>query len=273
MILTNQGNLYTEKADSFAQIAHNYLEAFQVPDHIRIGNNGEFWISSGFSGIFKISIEPFTKVQLNEVFASPAIGFPFVIDDNISLGLMTGGTYVGKLSQQKTFDYHPINIKASCEIKGTHFIATNKGIKKYVSGAENPFQDFLEEGKPITLIHEDGFDIWYSVKGKGLSRYNIVTQKKTVFGASETIPSFIYSAQSSFSGKFIYFGSNNGVFKYNKEHKKFSAVPVTKMGSYCGVSANDAFGNSWFSIDQGLIGMVNDKAVKVNLSRLSLIHI
>lgn len=269
VILTNQGNLYTEKADSFTQIAHNYLEAFQVPGHIKIGNNGEFWMSSGFNGIFKISIEPFTKVQLNEVFTSPAIGFPFVIDDNISLGLMTGGTYVGKISQQETFDYHPINIKASCEINGMYFIATNKGIKKYISDAKNPFQDFLEEEKPITFIHEDGFDIWYSVKGEGLSRYNIVTQKKTVFGASETIPSFIYSAQSSFSGKFIYFGSNNGVFKYNKDRKKFSAVPVTKMGSYCGVSANDAFGNSWFSIDQGLIGMVNDKAIKVNLSRYS----
>lgn len=269
VIITNLGNIFTEKSDSFTRIIHNYLEPFQVPDGIKIGNNGEFWVSSRFSGVFKISIEPFTKVQLSQLFTSPDIGFPFVDNDKVLISLMTTGTHVGEIKQRSTFDYYPIQLNGSCEIKGSTFLATTKGIKKYNPAAKNPFSDFLEDGESISFIYDDGFDIWYSIRGEGPSKYNIVTQKKTTYGSTKVTPAFIYTAQTTFNGDFIYFGTNNGIFKFDKTYKKFSQIPVKNMGSYCGVSAIDAFGNLWFTIDRGIVGIVNGKIIRVDISKFS----
>ena len=269
VILTNKGRIFTEKLDTFTRIAHNYLEPFQIPDGISIGNNGEFWVSSGFSGVFKVSIEPFTKVQLSEIFTSPAIGFPFVDDSTVALSLMTSGTHIGTVGEQSKFRYLPIRILGSCEIKGTTFLASNDGIKKYISGAVNPFEDFLEKGKSITFVHEDGFDIWYGIRGKGLAKYNIVTQKKTSYSWNKKIPRFIYTAQTTFKGDQIYFGTNDGIIKYDKSKKTFSLVKTGGMGSYSGVSAIDAFRNIWFTLDKGIIGIVNEKVVSIDVSKIS----
>lgn len=269
VIITNRGNIFTEKTDSFTRIEHNYLEPFQVPDGIMIGNNGEFWVSSGFSGFFKISIEPFTKVQLSKLFTSPDIGFPFVANKRVAISLMTKGTQVGEIKEQSSFDFFPIQLRGSCEIKGTTFLASNKGIKKYVPEAKNPFEDFLENEESISFIHEDGFDIWYGILGKGLYRYNIVTQKKTVYGANKVVPSYVYTAQTTFNGDFIYFGSNDGIFKYDKKYKKFSKIPVKNMGSYVGVSAIDAFGNLWFTIERGLVGIIDNRITQIDVSEFT----
>ncbi|MDG1333064.1 MAG: PAS domain S-box protein [Crocinitomicaceae bacterium] len=268
-LLTNEGRIFTEKSDTFRRIAHNYLEPFQVPDGISIGNNGEFWISSGFTGVFKVSIEPFTKVQLSDIFTSPAIGFPFVHDSTIALSLMTTGTHIGQIKEQGEFEHFPIRIFESCEIKGTTFLATSDGIKKYVHGTSNPFEDFLETGKQITFVHEDGFDIWYGIRAEGLARYNIVTQKRTYYGSTNVIPHYVYTAQTTFRRDFIYFGSNQGVFKFDKEEKEFSRVKTGGMGSYSGVSAMDEFRNLWFTLDKGIVGIVNEKVVSIDVSKIS----
>lgn len=269
VIITNRGNIFTEKTDSFTRIAHNYLEPFQVPDGIMIGNNGELWVSSGFSGVFKISIEPFTKFQLSELFTSPNIGFPLVTNNQIAITLMSKGTHIGKIEEQSSFDFYPIQLQGSSEIKGAIFLASNKGIKKYHPDARQPFEDFLENDQYISFIHDDGFDIWYGIFGKGLFRYNIVTQKKTVYGTNAIIPQYIYTAQTTFNGDFIYFGSNDGIIKFDKKHKKFSRLRIKNMGSYSGVSAIDAFGNLWFTLDRGIIGIVNEKIVRVDVSKFT----
>lgn len=270
VIITNRGNIYTEKSDSFTRIAHNYPEPLQVPEKIMISKNGEFWVNSGYSGVFKISIEPFTKVQLSELFTSPDIGFPFVFGDQISLSLVTRGTHLGEMKEKSSFNYYPIRLNASCDIKGTTFLASNNGIKKYQPNSLNPYEDFLEDGKIISFIHDDGFDIWYSIRGQGLTRYNIVTQKKTHFGKTKKeISAYIYTAQTTFNGEFIYFGSNDGIFKYDKSNKKFTSLSIKGFGSYSGISAIDAFGNLWFTLERGIIGIVNGKILKIDISSFS----
>lgn len=266
VIITNLGNIFTENNDSYKRIEHNYLEPIQAPNLIMIGNNGEFWVCSEYGGLFKISIEAFTKVQLNELFTSPNIGFPLVWNNQIALSLMTDGTYIGSIKEKSAFAFHPIQIRGICEIKGTQFLATNKGIKKYHPESPNPFEDFLENDEIISFIHEDGFDIWYGILNKGLFRYNIVTQKKTAYSSNRLVPDFIYTAQTTFNGDFIYFGTNLSLLKFDKKQKKFSRVSAQNMGSYSGVSAVDAFGNLWFTLDMGLVGIVNDKVVKIDNS-------
>lgn len=267
VIVTNRGSIFTEKSNSFTRIAHNFLEPIQGPDGVKIGNNGEFWVSSAFSGVFKVSIEPFTKIQLKEVFISPDIGFPFIFNNSISLSLMASGTHVGEIEGDSSFKYFPIKLKGSCEIKGSIFLATNKGIKKYEEGNQNPFVDFLEDDESISFIYEDGFDIWYGIIGKGLYKYNIVTQKKTAYTDVKSLPQYYYTAQTTFSGEHIYFGTNDGIHKFDKSAKTFSRVPIKNMGSYSGVSAIDAFRNLWFTIDRGLIGIVNGKVIRVDVSK------
>lgn len=269
VIITDRGNIYTEQADIFTRITHNYPDRLQSTDGIMIGNNGEFWVSSMYSGVFKVSIEPFTRVQLSDVFTSPDIGFPLVVGDKVALSLMTGGTQIGEMKEQSSFRYFPIKMYGSCEIKGTTFIASSDGIKKYRPDSPNPFEDFLENDESISFIHNDGFDIWYSVLGKGLTKYNIVTQKKTRFASTKEVPRYIYTAQTTFGGDKIYFGSNNGLFNYDKSSKKFTEISVENFGSYSGVSAIDAFGNLWFTLDRGIVGIVNGKIVKIDVSKIS----
>lgn len=270
VVLTNVGSIFIEKADSFEQITHNYIEPFQVPEDIMIGNNGEFWVSSGFTGLFKISIEPFTKVQLSQLFMSPDIGFPLVHNNSeIALSLMTSGTYVGKIEENARMELFDIRVYASSEIKGTTFLATSDGIKKYQPNNPNPFERFLEDGQSISFIHEDGFDLWYSVRGEGLSRYNIVTKKKTTYGSNKLLPLHFYTAQTTFNGDEVIFGTSDGIYKYSKKTKKFNEIDASDLGSYSGVSAIDAFGNLWFTLERGLVGIVNGKVVQINNNRFS----
>lgn len=267
VFLTNLGGIYTEKGDKFTRIVHNYLSTINGPETIMIGNNGEFWVSSEYSGIFKVSIEPFTQIQLGQQFTAADIGFPFVSSDNkILLSLMSQETYFGSISESTTFTNFDIRLYGSCEIKGTTYFATDQGIKKYVANSSVPFEPFLEEGKSITFVFEDGFDIWYGIVGKGLFRYNIVTQKKIAYGTTKIIRDYIYTAQITFDGDAIYFGTNDGIIRYDKVSKKFSQVDVQRMGSYSGVSAQDAFGNIWFTLDKGIVGIVNGKTKIIDVN-------
>ncbi|MFK7784861.1 MAG: PAS domain S-box protein [Crocinitomicaceae bacterium] len=269
-VVTNEGRIFIQDGDTCKLVTHNHLEQLEGADKIKIGNNGEFWISTKFNGLFKVSIEPFTQVELAELFKSPAIGFPFVSGKTVALSLMTSGTYVGTLSENSQFDYFPFRILGSCEIKGVTFLATDDGVKKYTENADAPFEDFLEKGKPITFVHEDGFDIWYSVRGEGLTRYNIVTKKQTAYPPNGALmPKYFYTAETTFEGDYIYFGSNNGIYKYDKSKKEFSEIDEQGMGSYSGVSAIDAFRNLWFTLDKGILGIVNEKVVTIDVSKIS----
>lgn len=270
VVLTNLGGIYTEKSDVFTHIIHNYLSPIRGSDGIMIGQNGEFWVSSGYDGVFKVSIEPFTRIQLDPQFTATDIGFPFVYNENdIVLSLFSGGTYTGSIAESTNFNFFDIRIYGSCEIKGTTYLATNKGIKKHVPSAANPFESFYEEDKGITFVFEDGFDIWYGIAGEGLFRYNIVTQKKNEYGTANFLPDFVYTAQSTFDGDAIYFGSNEGIIRYDKATKKFSEIGVTGMGTYSGVSAQDAFGNLWFTLDRAIVGIVNGKTKVIDVSTYS----
>ncbi len=270
VILTNIGEIYTEKMDSFTRIVHNFLSPINEPDDILIGQNGEFWLSSGYNGIFKVSIDPFTQIQLDPQFTSPDIGFPFVSsNDEIAMSLMSNGTYIGRISESSTFTFFDIRLYGSCEIKGSSYLASNQGIKKYINGASNPFESFLEDGKHITFVFGDGFDIWYGIAGEGLFRYNIVTLKKTRYGKNRIIADYIYTAQCTYDGDAIYFGTNNGIIRYDKTTKKFSKVAVNGLGSYSGVSAQDAFGNIWFTLDKGIVGIVDGKTKIIDVSTYS----
>ncbi len=271
VMITNKGQLLTNQNDSFSLVTHNYPEPIQGPSRLKIGDNGECWVASEFSGVFKISIEPFTRVQLNEQFTSPMIFFPFAYDDKIALSFMTGETVIGELSEHPDFQRFPFRINGACEIKGVRFLSTSEGIKKFDPTSDQPFSDFLEENTSTLFIHNDGFDIWYSVPNKGLYRYNILTKHKEEYEKSNTIPAYVYTAQSSADGNFIYFGTNDGIIKFNKEKNAFSKSKYygEKMGSYSGVSTTDVFGNNWFSIEKGLIGFINDKLITIKLSKFT----
>lgn len=266
VMVSNKGRIFITRNDDFNKITHNYLESIENPQRLMIGDNGEFWISSDYRGVFKISIEPFTKVQLNGQFTSPTISFPFVFGNKIALSLMSGETYIRELNGSTETQRFPFRLNATCEIKGLRFFSSTDGIKKFDSSSTQPFTDFLESGTGTSFIHEDGFNLWYCIPHQGLYRYNILTNDKKHYPTSDVIQSHVYTAQSSYDGEFIYFGTNNGIIRYDKQKNRFSKVDNHKMGSYCGVSATDAFGNAWFSIDRGLIGITKDNEIPINIS-------
>lgn len=269
VLITNKGRILNVKNGVFETIAHNYLHPIQGPDRLKIGDNGEFWLSSEYSGVFKISIEPFTRVQLNEQFTSATIGFPFVYSDNVILSSMRGETVHGKLTAQSEFEHFPFRINGTCEIKGHRYFSSNKGIKKFDPSNPQLFIDFLETNKATLFVFNDGFDLWYSIANEGLFRYNILTKEKAHYKVSNLIPAYIYTAQSSVDGNAIYFGTNNGIIRFSKKKNTFSSTKDLSMGSYSGVSTTDAFGNIWFSIDKGLIGILKDKEVAIKLSNFT----
>ncbi|MBI3240412.1 MAG: hypothetical protein HYZ43_16460, partial [Flavobacteriia bacterium] len=139
------------------------------------------------------------------------------------------------------------------------FIATDVGIMELKGDAMVPTAFPHQAGKSISLMHWDGESFWYSPRGEGLVQYTVATKKSKRYTPVEAIfASHFYTAQNNFDQSVVYFGSNDGIYAYDKKKRKIILIKVFKnLGAYSGVSTRDRFGTCWFSLDKGLAGITN----------------
>jgi len=139
------------------------------------------------------------------------------------------------------------------------FVATDKGIIEIKNGNVLPTTFPHQKNKAISMIHWDGSAFWYSPRGEGLVQYNPTT-KKTKLYVKLTInyPDHFYTAQNNFDNSIVYFGTNDGIYTFDKKSGKMLQLEeFSSLGSYSGVSTKDKFGTCWFSLDKGLAGITS----------------
>lgn len=258
--LTNKGSLFHVRNNSLYKIAHNYSEPLIGTYKIMCDLNGDYWVCSKNKGLYKVSLEPFTKIQLHPIYEKEDIGMPYrTMYNDIFISLFSGKTYVGNFDDHD-FTEFPFSIKSVTQVEGDYFLATNIGIKKYVQGVKPTFEDLYFNNENVTFILEEKEYLWAGVAGKGIIRITIKTGEKKEYRLKQKLPQYFYTGQVTANGSVIYFGTNDGIFKYDMKTDVFTEMEdVSLLGSYSGCSTKDVYGTIWLTLDKGIVGITTDK--------------
>ncbi len=255
---TKQQKIYRFENGKVQRVVQNYSGNIYSIDGISIDQNNDLWINSTY-GLFKVSVEPFTRVELNPVYENRSI----LVIHRTKAGQIIVGTNeslkIGALYSNLPFQTYNYKAFQVVETALGIFIATDVGIMELKGNSIVPTSFPHQSGKSISLIHWDGESFWYSPRGEGLVQYTVTTKKSKRYTPVEAIfASHFYTAQNNFDQSEVYFGSNDGIYAYDKKTRKITLIKVFKnLGAYSGVSTRDRFGTCWFSLDKGLAGITN----------------
>jgi len=255
-ILSASNRLYRLADGKVKSIVRNYTGNLEGIRGMYIDQNSDLWMNTTY-GLFKVSREPFTKVDLNPIYHDESISVihrtrsGMLILGNMNNELRIGPLYTGDL---KLYSYRAFQVSESD--LGT-FIGTTTGILQLKGKELVPVTFPYQSGKSISMIHWDGRFLWYSPKGEGLVRYDPKTkQSKRYHELDIEFPRHFYTAQNNFDRTVVYFGSNNGIFAYTKATAELKFLAgYNGLGSYCGNSTTDSHGTCWFTLDKGLAGI------------------
>lgn len=259
-LMTDSEAFYHLREGKISAVAPNYSGNLGEPEGMTIDKNGDLWINSS-RGIFKVSVEPFTQVKLSSLYENRGI---VVIhrsaDKRVILGTAEKKIHIFPLygnGPELTFPYQAYQV---CEIPQGLFIATDIGILQLKGNTLVPVNLPEQKGKSITLLHWDGDHFWYSVRGEGVIRYDFETGNHELFKKLTTaFPDYFYTAQNNFDHTLVFFGTNDGIYRYNKKNGRLRLVSgFSSLGAYSGVSTRDKFGTCWFTLDKGLAGITKE---------------
>lgn len=266
--LTSNNNVYKLSEKGFQLIAHNYLQSLEMCHGILVDRNSDIWLTSNLKGLYKVSLEPFTRIQLHPLYGTSSIcAINRASDGTVMISTMEDKTYFGRIgSANSIFSEFAFRVNSAFELSGSLILGTNEGVKSYdlSSGSISMAPNSALQNEKITfLFHEEGV-IYVGIAEKGLKAFNAKNwTEKPVRLSPDTYP-YIYTAQTSNDHKKIIFGTNNGLVTYDIKLNKFSKVPLPKsVGAFCGTSTRDVYGNSWFTCDHGLIGILKNGDVAV----------
>jgi PAS domain S-box-containing protein len=256
-------------------IVNNSDKPIQSPSDILIDRNSDVWITTLRDGIFKISLEPFTPVQLSPVYQHEGIMFTQKTAKNdIIISNIDRKTYISYLYTDTAFDEYDFFTKTYTNFKGIDLIGTSQGIYEATNSKLflSRFSQFND--KNISLLFGDEY-LYVAEDGVGLFRYD--DQSNSV-DTIKGMPAYIYTAEHSYDNKKIYFGTNLGVFEYNKSTSQVSKI-TNKIngfdyGFYSGNSTIDIYETRWFSLDEGIIGIKKDGSlIGINESQFLPSHL
>lgn len=237
---------------------------------------GDNWLCSSFKGLYKVSNEPFTKVELDPIFQNTLITFCF----KSSLGdffLSTEGdqTYI-RPSKHGSFKMINIASYSACEFKKVVYVGTSEGLKRFDPNTKKLLDIQIPEAnnKKVQFVFSDDEAIWIGIENGGIIRFNPLTQEKRICqNLYSGFPTNFYTAQKSYDGTYILFGSNSGIHQFNLKSKTFyhvNDIPA-KLGETAILSTIDEYGTRWFTLEKGLIGVTKSNKKRIIQDRKNLI--
>lgn len=263
--VTNHGRVITKntKTNEYSVLINNSVNKIESPTDVFIDRNGDIWVTTIGNGIFRISLEPFTKLNLHPLYDDHFIRFIEKTSNyEILLSNSEGNSYIGsKTSDFK--EYKDIIINAMTKVEDRYLLATTKGVKELRDGSIVNSERYKEyDGKRISLIFNAFGSVWISEEGRGLIQHKLKTAEKRHF---DNAPAYFYNAIIPDDSNSILFGSNDGVFRYTLSDTTINQLPHivngTNLGSYSGNSTKDIYGNCWFTLDEGLYCYKNDGTI------------
>lgn len=234
--------------------------------------NGDYWLGSASNGLIKVSVEPFTKLNFHEEFDQNQIHFCFKTEGEqliISNGKKV--SYIGDQNSGKLKTI-PFPIKSATYHHNKLYCGTRNGLIKYsekTNSTTSVSHPAINNSLAIQFLFSDKTHLWVSQEGEGLLKINIETgEYKRYSYALKTGSGHSYTGKLSFDNKSLYVGGNDGIYRYSLIDDKVERMPIFKMGSYCGASTTDIFGTNWFTIDNGLVGILkNGKLITISDSK------
>jgi len=258
VFVTNQGRLIkrNRKTGVLNEIINNSGRDILRPTSVIIDRNEDIWITSKLSGIFRVSLEPFTALKIHPLYENDKVFFLGKSKDNDILLSTLDKSYFGNLNLNFGFEEYPFQIKGSVTANGITYIATDKGLKviKDLAIVESSYPAFNNSSLTFVFYSEVEKKLFLGEASKGLHSIDLVSGEIYSFDRSSA---YFYTAQESKELDEVLFGTNNGVFKLSPEGQDLVQLPsITDsidLGSYSGNSATDSYGNIWFSLDFGLL--------------------
>ncbi|MBI1837700.1 MAG: PAS domain S-box protein [Flavobacteriia bacterium] len=260
VVITNKNRLFSKKGLSFRQIEINNSTEILACKSIFIDNYGDIWICSAAKGVYKISRELFTKIEIAEEYKNPLIN-TFYKDQK-------GTTILSSMDGMTSFslngrDFKKVKIKtyATCKFNNELILGTENGLKKF-DLESNQIIDIIVpsiKNKKINFILPFKESIWLGVGDLGLVQYFPKTKKCKIYKELyKDFPRFFYTAQISYDGSSIIFGSNFGLHRFDIQTETFKSLKNNyphKLGTYCGLSSKDIYGTNWFTFESGIVGI------------------
>lgn len=260
ILLTSEAGILIKRSKDLKRIALNYDRDLRRCHSVITDINGDIWVASEISGLYKISEEPFTKVMLHPVYSMPDI---FCLhksaQGDILIGTQEEQTSLGNIYSGTTFKTFPFRTLSCTETNEHIWLATSEGVKRLKKGEQEIQKIELNgiDNQRIDFITVHKNELFVGIHKKGLKRYRFPDLKEEpIIGVK--LPEFVYTSQYSKGNNSIYFGTNEGVFQYIPQSGKLEKHPDGLInGYYCGVSTKDIYGTCWFTGDNGLTGFTN----------------
>ena len=268
LFVTNLGNLIEYQYGVYKKVISN---ASEKPIGCNFGLsdiNGNSWFCSRLKGLYKISNEPFVKIELDPLFENSLITMCFKSSKGDFIIANEGGqTYIGSHLISVFKDYNFTSYSA-CEFGNTVYLGTSDGFKSYNLITKKIDKIIIPhiENRKIQFVFSDNETIWLGVENAGLLRFNPyskeVIESENLYSG---FPSNFYTAQKSFDGKYIIFGGDNGLHQFDLKTKTFfhiSDLPK-ELGEFCGLSVIDKYQTRWFTLKKGLLGITKNNNKRI----------
>src|SRR5690554_3308376 len=269
VLATENGKIF--KLDSinqrFENVVYNHSEPFRRLSDVLIDKNNDIWLTSLYSGIHRVSLEPFTLMSNNELYQNGEISFFKILntgEDVISINNKT--TYIG-CNQTETGckEIKNLSVNSLTYYNDIPVVATNNGVYQIKNDKFELFEPLGNvRGEIVTLISYDFGYFWYAIAGKGLFRKDIKTGEEIDY---KNAPAYFYNVISHEDSTYLYFGTNGGLYQYNRKTERltqdFFSTFNEEYGYYVGNSTKDKYGTLWFSFDNALIGITKKREISI----------
>lgn len=257
-LFSEDGSIYEENNFEIKEQPRNTNFDELNFNKVIVDYNGDYWTTSDLNGMFKISIQPFFKVETQEAFSNRNIMFIHKSpNDNVIFSTLKGETYSGN-PKEGTLKKSMVRIYCSTVIDGRIILGTAKGIYEFKENANEivpiSVKDIPENSRIQHLNYSNG-KLWVNVFNVGLFQLDKNFQLLRDFSDALQALKIVYTSQLAENLKHHYFGTSEGIIAFNYSSEKFSKIDGQNLGNYCGLSTKDIFGTTWFSLDYGLVGI------------------
>jgi len=262
VFLTEKNEVFIHQKNELNRLTINYDKEFSGCKKIITDINGDIWLASTTYGLFKVSLEPFTKVLLHPEYNSPEIFCLYKSKQgDILLSKRDGTTKIGNIYRNAEFVSYPIRTQSVVERDDVLLLGTNDGLFQF-DKTKRLLKPIDLPGLPrekITYIGLFGNELFVGVENKGLFRYALKQRSRLPILLKKKEPKYIYTAQENKLEDRIYFGTNDGIFYFDQKSGTLNHLKQSeKIGYYVGVSIKDVYGNLWFTGDHGLFGILKN---------------
>lgn len=269
VLVTEKGKIFrlNKENQGFDELIYNRPESFSRISDVLIDKNEDIWLTSLYSGIHRVSIEPFTLMSNNEFYRDEYISFYAKLktgEDIISLNNKT--TYLGcDLSGTCYRELKGKSVNYLAYYEDVPIVATRSGVYQISNSKFEVFQPLRDlKGKEVSLVSYDFGYLWYAIAGKGLFRKDVKTGEEVYY---QNAPAYFYNVSSHKDSTHLYFGTNGGLYQYSRKTGHLSQDYLStfneEYGYYVGNATQDKYGTLWFSFDNALVGITKNKEIAI----------